>query len=132
MTFVTRQVQNSLAWMAGGQVLSFILVVGEAALAADLIRGFILKLLLPMRLSIMSLRLYHYQEQLDREDTDEAHKQKVSDRIALCQQQHTDLSNSLQQLLNDQFAGRKQHKTYRQMKMYNDEALNPVLYQSKK
>ena len=83
------------------------------------------------RLSIMSLRLYHYVEQRDRDDADQAHKDKVNERIALCKQQHADLSNSLQELLNDIFAGRKQHKTYRQMKMYNDPSLNPAIYKSK-
>lgn len=82
------------------------------------------------RLSIMALRLYHYREQLERDDADEAHRQKVSERIALCQQQHADLSQSLQELINDLSAGRKQHKTYRQMKMYNDPSLNPEIYQS--
>lgn len=82
------------------------------------------------RLSIMSLRLYHYREQLERDDADDEHRQRVSDRIALCQQQHADLSNSLQQLLDNIFAGKVQHKTYRQMKMYNDPTLNPEIYQS--
>ncbi len=83
------------------------------------------------RLSIMSLRLYHYREQLDREGIDEEHRQKVADRISLCEQQHGDLSNSLQELLDDIFAGRKRHRTYRQMKMYNDPSLNPAIYRSK-
>ena len=82
------------------------------------------------RLSIMSLRLYHYREQLERSDADAEHQQKVADRIALCEQQHSDLSNSLQQLLDDIFAGRKQHKTYRQMKMHNDPSLNPAIYKA--
>ena len=83
------------------------------------------------RLSIMALRLYHYVEQRDRDGADQAHKDKVNERIALCKQQHADLSQSLQELLNDVFAGRKQHKTYRQMKMYNDPSLNPAIYKSK-
>ncbi|WP_145390557.1 DUF4254 domain-containing protein [Stieleria neptunia] len=82
------------------------------------------------RLSIMSLRLYHYREQLDRDDADASHRAMVAARIDLCQQQHTDLSNSLQALLVDIFDGKKQHKTYRQMKMYNDPSLNPEIYQS--
>jgi Protein of unknown function (DUF4254) len=82
------------------------------------------------RLSIMSLRLYHYREQLDRQDASDDHRQKVLERITLCEQQHRDLSNSLQQLLDDIFAGQKQHKTYRQMKMYNDPSLNPEIYKS--
>ena len=82
------------------------------------------------RLSIMALRLYHYREQLERDDIDAGHRDKVQARIELCEQQHADLSNSLQQLIDDIFAGRKRHKTYRQMKMYNDPSLNPAIYQS--
>lgn len=82
------------------------------------------------RLSIMSLRLYHYREQLDREDADADHQSKVAERINRCEQQHADLSNSLQELLGDIFNGKKTHKTYRQMKMYNDPSLNPEIYQS--
>jgi hypothetical protein len=84
------------------------------------------------RLSIMSLRLYHYREQAERNEIDDATKQKVLDRIALCQQQHADLSQSLQELIDDIFAGRKQHRTYRQMKMYNDPSLNPAIYNAGK
>ncbi|NND95891.1 MAG: DUF4254 domain-containing protein [Pirellulaceae bacterium] len=80
------------------------------------------------RLSIMALRLYHYREQFDRDDVDQTHRETVLRRIDLCQQQHADLSCSLQELLNDLFAGRKIHKTYRQMKMYNDPSLNPAIY----
>jgi hypothetical protein len=84
------------------------------------------------RLSIMSLRLYHYREQMERDGIDAEHRAKVQNRIHLCEQQHADLSNSLQQLLDDLFSGRKRHKTYRQMKMYNDPSLNPAIYQSKR
>ncbi|OYP34075.1 DUF4254 domain-containing protein [Rhodopirellula sp. MGV] len=80
------------------------------------------------RLSIMSLRLYHYREQLERDDADAEHRNKVAARIDLCQQQHADLSLSLQQLLDDIFDAKKRHKTYRQMKMYNDPSLNPEIY----
>ena len=82
------------------------------------------------RLSIMSLRLYHYREQAERAGADAEHAQRVADRISLCQQQHRDLSASLQQLLDDIFAGVKRHKTYRQMKMYNDPTLNPSIYEA--
>jgi hypothetical protein len=82
------------------------------------------------RLSIMALRLYHYREQKGRDDADAEHHQRVETRVALCQQQHADLSNSLQQLLDNIFAGKTQHRTYRQMKMYNDPTLNPAIYQS--
>jgi hypothetical protein len=80
------------------------------------------------RLSIMSLRIYHLEEQLERTDIDQAHIDKVSHRLAVCRLQFADLSNSLQELLADIYAGQKRHKTYRQMKMYNDPSLNPYLY----
>ncbi len=84
------------------------------------------------RLSIMSLRLYHYREQLERADVEAAHVERVQQRIALCEEQRRDLSQSLRELLEDIEAGRKIHKTYRQMKMYNDPTLNPYLYQTSK
>lgn len=84
------------------------------------------------RLSIMSLRLFHYEEQLQRDDVNEEHTQKMHVRIALCRAQKTDLSQSLRELLQDIVAGAKRHKTYRQMKMYNDPSLNPYLYAAKK
>lgn len=83
------------------------------------------------RLSIMALRLYHYREQLEREDASSEHLARVRQRIALCEEQRRDLSNSLRELLDDIQQGKRQHKTYRQMKMYNDPTLNPYLYRSK-
>ena len=80
------------------------------------------------RLSIMSLRLFHYEEQLQRDDVNAEHTQRMHVRIALCRAQKCDLSQSLRELLDDLLAGRKRHKTYRQMKMYNDPSLNPYLY----
>ena len=80
------------------------------------------------RLSIMALRLYHYREQLQRSDASPEHLAKVQQRIALCEEQRGDLSRSLEQLLHAIVAGERIHKTYRQMKMYNDPSLNPYLY----
>ncbi|RIK73785.1 MAG: hypothetical protein DCC67_17450 [Planctomycetota bacterium] len=84
------------------------------------------------RLSIMSLRIYHFEEQLLRTDVDEAHVERVKQRLARCKLQQVDLSNSLVELLADLAAGRKVLKVYRQMKMYNDATLNPYLYKSGK
>lgn len=84
------------------------------------------------RLSIMSLRLYHYREQLEREDVDPEHVSRVTARIAMCAEQLQDLSDSLIELLVDIQAGVRIHKTYRQMKMYNDPTLNPFLYKTGK
>ena len=70
------------------------------------------------------------QEQADRADASAEHVQKVSSRLAILRDQHADLSQSLQVLLDDIFAGRMRMKVYRQFKMYNDPTLNPYLYQS--
>lgn len=80
------------------------------------------------RLSIMSLRIYHTHEQLERDDVDAQHVAKVQERLDRCQLQQADLSQSLVELLEDLSAGRKLLKVYRQMKMYNDPTLNPYLY----
>jgi hypothetical protein len=84
------------------------------------------------RLSIMSLRIYHFEEQLTRDDVDDNHRANVADRLARCRLQHSDLSQSLAELLDDIWAGRKLLKVYRQMKMYNDPTLNPYLYRSQR
>jgi Protein of unknown function (DUF4254) len=83
------------------------------------------------RLSIMALRIYHLEEQLAR-DTDSIHHAKVQERLDRCHAQHTDLSNSLVELLADIFVGRKLLRIYRQMKMYNDPTLNPYLYRQRR
>lgn len=80
------------------------------------------------RLSILALRIYHLEEQLERDDVDEAHVESVTNKIAICRLQQDELSRSLQELIDDVFAGRKRHRTYRQLKMYNDPSLNPYLY----
>ncbi|MGI9456967.1 MAG: DUF4254 domain-containing protein [Aeoliella sp.] len=81
------------------------------------------------RLSIMSLRIFHLREQLQRDDVDQEHRQRVEERLARCGVQHVDLSQSLVELLEDLQSGHKMLKVYRQMKMYNDPTLNPYLYQ---
>ncbi len=80
------------------------------------------------RLSILALRIYHMEEQVHRPDADAEHRAKAQSRLAILREQLVDLSKSLQQLLNDIFAGRKRLKVYRQFKMYNDPTLNPYLY----
>ena len=80
------------------------------------------------RLSIMSLRVFHLDEQLARQDVDQQHFEKVNIRLAICRLQQRDLSQSLEELLADIYVGSKRHRTYRQMKMYNDPTLNPYMY----
>lgn len=83
------------------------------------------------RMSIMSLRIYHMDEQAARSDASPEHLGKVQNRTAICLMQLDDLAACLSQLLDDIFAGRYRHRTYRQMKMYNDPTLNPYLYKAK-
>lgn len=82
------------------------------------------------RLSILTLRIYHLEEQRDREDATADHRQNVTAKLAIALAQFNDLSRSAQELVDDLFAGRKRHKTYRQLKMYNDPTMNPYLYKA--
>lgn len=82
------------------------------------------------RLAILALRIYHLIEQRDREGATAEHRESVARKLAIALAQHDDLSRSGQQLAADLAAGRKRHKTYRQLKMYNDPTLNPYLYRA--
>jgi len=84
------------------------------------------------RLSILALRIYHLDEQLQRSDVDDAHRLKVSQRLAICRLQQKELATSLRQLLEAIVSGTKRHRTYRQFKMYTDPTLNPYLYNAGK
>ncbi|MBO5466808.1 MAG: DUF4254 domain-containing protein [Prevotella sp.] len=83
------------------------------------------------RLSILALKIYHMQEQVDRKDASDEHKQKCAAKLEVLLEQQKDLSLAIDQLLEDIEAGRIYMKVYRQMKMYNDPATNPVLYKNK-
>ena len=80
------------------------------------------------RLSILALKIYHMQEQADRQDATEEHRTKCQAKLNVLLEQQVDLSTAIDQLLEDIEAGRKYMKVYRQMKMYNDPSTNPVLY----
>ena len=84
------------------------------------------------RLSVLSLRIYHMEEQALRSDAGEEHRAGAAGKLAILRQQHQDLAKSLSQLLKDIFAGRKELKVYRQFKMYNDPAMNPAIYGARK
>lgn len=83
------------------------------------------------RLSILYLKIYHMRIEAERADGDEAHREACARKLAVLTEQLTDLNTAIEELLADIEAGRKYMKVYRQMKMYNDPALNPVLYSSK-
>ena len=80
------------------------------------------------RLSILALKIYHMQEQVDRKDASAEHIAKCQAKLQVLLEQQKDLSLAIDQLLEDIEAGRKYMKVYRQMKMYNDPATNPILY----
>ena len=80
------------------------------------------------RLSILALKIYHMKEQVERTDATDEHRAKCQAKLNVLLEQQVDLSTAIDQLLEDIEAGRKYMKVYRQMKMYNDPATNPVLY----
>jgi len=84
------------------------------------------------RLSILALKIYHMSEETRRADADETHRKTCENKLAVLLEQRADLIQALDELLEDFRAGRRRIKTYRQMKMYNDESLNPELYGGKK
>ena len=83
------------------------------------------------RLSILALKIYHMQEQVDRTDAEPEHIERCKAKLSVLLEQQKDLSLAIDQLLEDIEAGRKYMKVYRQMKMYNDPATNPILYNQK-
>lgn len=80
------------------------------------------------RLSILALKIYHMEAEVNRQDADPAHIAKCRAKLAVLLEQRADLTEAIGQLLTDIAAGRKKMKVYRQMKMYNDPDTNPVLY----
>mgnify|MGYP001323277558 FL=1 len=80
------------------------------------------------RLSILILKIYHMDEESKRTDVSENHRKNCQDKLDVLLEQQKDLSESIDQLLEDISNGVKKMKVYKQMKMYNDESLNPVLY----
>lgn len=79
------------------------------------------------RLSILALKVYHMHEEANRKNASAAHKEKCTLKLKVLLEQKEDLSTAIDQLLVDIEAGRKYMKVYKQMKMYNDDELNPVL-----
>ena len=83
------------------------------------------------RLSILALKIYHMKEESERQTADENHKANCQKKLDVLNDQRKDLCSAIDQLIEDIEAGKKYIKVYKQMKMYNDEDLNPVLYKSK-
>ncbi|MBX2845694.1 MAG: DUF4254 domain-containing protein [Saprospiraceae bacterium] len=84
------------------------------------------------RLSILALKIYHMREEAERTDASEEHRAKCQQKLDVLLEQRTDLSTGIEQLIEAIAAGKKYMKVYKQMKMYNDPSLNPVLYAKEK
>ncbi len=83
------------------------------------------------RLSILHVKIYHMQEQVNRTDVSAEQHEKCAAKLAVLREQLQDMTTSISQLLADYASGERIMKVYRQMKMYNDPTLNPVLYAKK-
>ncbi|WP_437922308.1 DUF4254 domain-containing protein [Sphingobacterium sp. LRF_L2] len=84
------------------------------------------------RLSILALKIYHMQQETLRTDAAKTHIDACQSKLDILLEQRIDLSQSIDELIADILAGNKIMKVYKQMKMYNDPALNPVLYGQQK
>ena len=80
------------------------------------------------RLSILALKIYHMSVEASRTDVSREHLTSCREKLDILLMQKEDLSQAIDMFLDDMAHGRKYMKVYRQMKMYNDPALNPVLY----
>ncbi|MGL4853355.1 MAG: DUF4254 domain-containing protein [Phocaeicola sp.] len=83
------------------------------------------------RLSILALKIYHMRQEAERTDTTPEHQAQCTQKLNVLLEQKKDLSAAIDQLLSDIEAGERYMKVYKQMKMYNDPSLNPVLYGKK-
>ena len=80
------------------------------------------------RLSILALKIYHMDQEANRRDADDSHIAICRQKLKVLLEQKMDMLTSIDQLLEHLIAGRQKMKLYKQMKMYNDPAMNPVLY----
>ena len=83
------------------------------------------------RYSILALKIYHMEQEVVRTDVTEAHIEACRTKLNVLLTQRVDLSTAIGELMDDFAAGNKYMKVYKQMKMYNDPELNPVLYAKK-
>ena len=83
------------------------------------------------RLSILALKIYHMQEEANRVSASEKHRESCKEKLAVLLEQREDLTTAIKDLLSDISEGKKYMKVYKQMKMYNDDDLNPMLYAKK-
>ena len=82
------------------------------------------------RLSILALKIYHTREESCREGAPEGHVERNCERLAILEEQRADLAACFDHLWSEILSGNRRFKLYRQLKMYNDPALNPAIYKS--
>ena len=83
------------------------------------------------RFSILALKVYHMKEEAGRSNASQEHREKSAQKLVVLEEQKIDLGTAIEELIHDLETGTNKMKVYKQMKMYNDEDLNPVLYKQK-
>lgn len=83
------------------------------------------------RLSILALKIYHFGIEVARKDVSPEQHERCVNKYNTLLEQKKDLTEAISDLLGELAAGQKRMKLYRQMKMYNDPSLNPMLYSKK-
>ncbi len=82
------------------------------------------------RLSILALKIFHTREEAERTGVLAGHTERNRERLAILEEQRADLAACLDSMWRDTLVGTRRFKLYRQLKMYNDPALNPSIYRS--
>lgn len=124
----TNQVRNDLAEQLDRTLLDWLAPQALPRTAAPLHSespGLIID-----RLSILALKIYHTREEAERPDATSAHIERNQARLAILQEQRADLAHCLDLLWREILSGTRRFKLYRQLKMYNDPALNPAIYRN--
>ena len=122
----TNQLRNDLAEELDRKVLEWLEARGLPKAAAPLNSespGLIID-----RLSILALKIFHTHEETQRKGAPEGHRERNRERLEVLMEQRADLAACLDTLWQDTVSGVRCFKLYRQMKMYNDPALNPAIY----
>jgi hypothetical protein len=82
------------------------------------------------RLSILALKIFHTREEMERPGAPDGHMERNRERLHILTEQRSDLAACLDHLWAETLAGTRRFKLYRQLKMYNDPALNPAVYRN--
>jgi hypothetical protein len=123
---VTNQLRNDLAEQLDRVLLGWLEAKGLPNPAAELNSespGLMID-----RLSILALKIYHTREEAERAGAPEGHAERNLERLAILEEQRRDLAGCLDALWRETLDGKRRFKLYRQLKMYNDPALNPAIY----